>query len=374
MSRGGHIKRIFPGGNTAQGFYSFYESVLQGMDRLFIIKGGPGTGKSSLMRRIGLAMADRGYDVEFLCCSSDNDSLDGIVVTDLKIAMVDGTAPHTIDPKNPGAVDQIINLGDFWDEEVLRSNKDAIIKCGQEVWQAFQEAYTKLKEAKITHDKLENYYIEGLDFDKANEKANALIEEIFSRKPVIRHMFASAITPEGVVNYIDNITDNISTRYIVKGRPGTGKSTLTQKVAQAAIDHGCNVDYYHCSFDPDSVDMVVIPDMSIAIIDGTAPHVVEMSRDGDRIVDMMECVDPQVIAKNAQEIKEAEQQFDEEMRLAVAGISKAKKLHDDLETYYIDAMDFEAIDKKRDSIMNKILSLASGHERVKKGKFVLQTG
>ena len=94
MSRGGSIKRIFPGGNTAQGFYSFYESVLQGMDRIFIIKGGPGTGKSSLMRRIGLAMADRGYNVEFLCCSSDNDSLDGIIISELKLAMVDGTAPH----------------------------------------------------------------------------------------------------------------------------------------------------------------------------------------------------------------------------------------------------------------------------------------
>jgi hypothetical protein len=29
-----------------------------------------------------------------------------------------------VDPKNPGAVDEIINLGDFWDEEGIRKNKD----------------------------------------------------------------------------------------------------------------------------------------------------------------------------------------------------------------------------------------------------------
>jgi ABC-type lipoprotein export system ATPase subunit len=96
MEQKGRVKHIFPGGNTSQGFYSFFDSVLHNMDRIFIIKGGPGTGKSTLIRLVGMAMVDRGHDIEYLHCASDNDSLDGVVMTDLKVAIVDGTAPHGV--------------------------------------------------------------------------------------------------------------------------------------------------------------------------------------------------------------------------------------------------------------------------------------
>ncbi|MGF7186804.1 Mrp family chromosome partitioning ATPase [Desulfitispora alkaliphila] len=94
MTRKGNITRFFPGSNTRHGFYSFYDSVLANLDRVFVLKGGPGTGKSTLVKRIGLVLADRGYDIEYLCCSSDTGSLDGVIVPELKVGIVDGTAPH----------------------------------------------------------------------------------------------------------------------------------------------------------------------------------------------------------------------------------------------------------------------------------------
>jgi len=47
------------------------------------------------MRKIGEEMLERGYDVEFHCCSSDNGSLDGVVIPAIKVAMLDGTAPQS---------------------------------------------------------------------------------------------------------------------------------------------------------------------------------------------------------------------------------------------------------------------------------------
>ena len=48
----GKIIRYFAGGNTARGFYSLFDSSLEGLNRIFILKGGPGTGKSFLMLRM----------------------------------------------------------------------------------------------------------------------------------------------------------------------------------------------------------------------------------------------------------------------------------------------------------------------------------
>ena len=92
----GRIKQVFPGGNTSQGFFSYYDYILSQEEatRIIILKGGPGVGKSSFMRKIALEMVNRGYDVEFMHCSSDNGSLDGVVIPAIKVALMDGTAPH----------------------------------------------------------------------------------------------------------------------------------------------------------------------------------------------------------------------------------------------------------------------------------------
>jgi len=91
----GHVKKVFPGGNTSQGFYSFYDYILHPeAKRLFILKGGPGVGKSTLMKQVGETMLAKGYDIEFHYCSSDNSSLDGIVIPALQVGIIDGTAPH----------------------------------------------------------------------------------------------------------------------------------------------------------------------------------------------------------------------------------------------------------------------------------------
>jgi len=104
------ITKVFPGGNTGLGFFSFYDELSDpSARRIYVIKGGPGVGKSTFMRRIADEVIKLGQDAEFLCCASDNDSYDGVRFPDLGIIMLDGTAPHVVDPKNPGAVDTIIH-------------------------------------------------------------------------------------------------------------------------------------------------------------------------------------------------------------------------------------------------------------------------
>ncbi|MBE3581342.1 MAG: ATPase [Thermoanaerobacteraceae bacterium] len=93
----GKLRKVFPGGNTCYGFYSFYDYIIEpDATRIFVVKGGPGVGKSTFMRKIGETMLARGFDVEFHCCSSDNNSLDAVVIPGIKVALIDGTAPHRV--------------------------------------------------------------------------------------------------------------------------------------------------------------------------------------------------------------------------------------------------------------------------------------
>ena len=83
MSKG-RTRQFFAGSNTPYGFYSLFHYIPgQGDRRLIIIKGGPGTGKSTLMKGIGRRALEQGFDIEQFYCSSDPNSLDGLAVPSL---------------------------------------------------------------------------------------------------------------------------------------------------------------------------------------------------------------------------------------------------------------------------------------------------
>ena len=58
---------------------------------------------------------------------------------------MDGTAPHIVDPENPGAVDRITDLGAYWDESLLRASRESILRCNKETGDCFRLAYGYLR-------------------------------------------------------------------------------------------------------------------------------------------------------------------------------------------------------------------------------------
>ncbi|WP_312470599.1 PRK06851 family protein [Neobacillus sp.] len=360
----GKIKNYFAGGNTARGFHNLYDSNLQGLERLFILKGGPGTGKSSLMKKIGNEWLEKGYNIEMLHCSSDNNSIDGVLIPALKVGIVDGTAPHVIEPKAPGAVEEYINLGEAWNARALAVQKKSIQMLTNQISESFQKAYTTFKEALEIHDDWEKIYINSMDFNKADQLSNKLIESFFGKMKLnkaadVRHRFLGAATPKGAVDFVPNLTEEIPKRYFIKGRPGSGKSTMLKKLATAAEDRGVDVEVYHCGFDPHSLDMVIFRELGIAIFDSTAPHEYFPSRDGDEIIDMYEIlIDQGTDDLFAEIISKIAAKYRSKMTEATSYLAQAKELHDELEAIYIAAMDFSVVERIQAKIAEEIKELA----------------
>ena len=131
--------------------------TLAGLERLFILNGGPGSGKSSIMKKVGHQWVEKGYDIEFLHCSSDNDSIDGVFIPALKVGLVDGTAPHVIEPKAPGAMEEYINLWFCLGFPAPGFKRPGIISLTNARSKSFQKAYTLFAEALKIHDEWEAF-------------------------------------------------------------------------------------------------------------------------------------------------------------------------------------------------------------------------
>ncbi|RJQ24725.1 MAG: hypothetical protein C4589_12550 [Peptococcaceae bacterium] len=362
----GRLKKVFPGGNTCVGFHSFYDYIIEpDAARIFVVKGGPGVGKSTFMRRIGEAMLEKGYDAEFHCCSSDNGSLDGVVFPALRVAMIDGTAPHVVDPKNPGAVDEIIHLGDHWNEEGLRANKEKILDCNKEVGRLFRRAYACLAGAKLFLDEVESYYQDtgALDTGAFDRIVLNLIHEILEGKPrqtdnpKARHLFATANTPDGFVNHLETIVGHLNKRYIINGDDGTGKTVLIRRLMEAALMRGFNVEAYHCALNPGLVDHLVVPALSIAVINSVEPHFYQ-PKAGDSVTDTMQCVKPVLNEKYPAEKQAAREMYRQCMEQATGLLARAKAEHDEMEKYYVPHMNFDAINARREKVLARIMELA----------------
>lgn len=318
------------------------------------------------MKKIDQEWNAKGYDIEFLHCSSDNDSIDGVIIPALKVWIVDGTAPHVIEPKAPGAVEEYINLGEAWDAQKLRAHKQTIQSLTYQISKCFDKAYATFKEALDIHDDWEKIYINSMDFEKADQLTNKLMESFFgkmklNKEPDVRRRFLGAATPKGAVDFIPNLTEEIQKRYFIKGRPGSGKSTMLKKLAAAAEERGVDVEIYHCGFDPNSLDMVIFRELGIAIFDSTAPHEYFPSRDGDEIIDMFEIlIEPGTDELYEEIISQIQAEYKAKMAEATSWLARAKQLHDELETIYISAMNFSVVEMFQKKIVDEINALAEG--------------
>ena len=366
----GKVKKVFPGNNTSEGFYSFYDQIIKPeANRIFILKGGPGVGKSTFIKKIGTAMLEKGFDIELHHCSSDNDSLDGVVIPALKIAIIDGTAPHVVDPVYPGAVEEIINLSIYWDKEKLTSSKDGVISCSKKIRRLFKSAYSHLKEAKVVHDELAGYYVEAADSAAVNKLIYKMCEEIFyGVKPCfesasyVRRLFASANTPGGLVHYIESILQDARKLYLIHGEPGTGTDRALQVVLDEGIRLGLDCEAYHCPLEPAKLELLYFPSLYIGVLRlnerlNFNPGVIQ-NLDSVEILDFNQYLDKAVCSEFEEDINEAKKRIRDSLDRAWKKLKNAKIIHDLLEEYYVPAMDFTAVNIKRENILSAILAYA----------------
>ncbi|MCI8335867.1 MAG: hypothetical protein HFI72_01670 [Peptococcaceae bacterium] len=371
--RQGKIKYAFPGSNTAEGFQSFYRENLADLEQVITLKGGPGSGKSTIIKKISMAMIERGYDVELWQCSSDNDSLDGVMVPALKVAVVDGTYPHVLDPIYPGAAGEWINLGEFWDDAYLWTRKKEIIAVNKEVSGYFAAAYGELAKAFTVLKEIEAAKTALEDEGKIASLAEQWLGLIFApEKTAPRHLFASAITPGGVVNMVQNITENCRERYILQGGSLAAKTKVLSRLVEQATLRGHRVTVYHMPLDPNQLEMVVLPDLGVAMLTEELFGKNATLQERDIPLSLVEikriepgelgAVDAATSGSHVN-ISDQETQYEGFIQNAVDNLKRAKSRHDDLEAFYCQAMDYERIDTARNKIFNRILALAAEKEK-----------
>lgn len=327
-------RHYFPGGNTCQGFYSRFAHILpkDQVRRKIILKGGPGVGKSTLMRRIAEYLQSLGEDTEIFHCSSDPDSLDGIAAPGLGFAIIDGTAPHVVDPVLPGAADGILNLGDCLNEAQLFRGRSPIREAMEEIARCFLRAYDYLGAAAplLTGSTREwrERTAPGAMEDLGQALADRWLPGGEGYAPE-RELFAQAYTPQGLVSYLPTL---LLEKVVCVASPwGLSPHPLLKRLRDTALDRGIPVLSLYHPLLPNELSHLTFPALSLSVVSGPAESPAESINLQDALSLNQGLSREQAFNRNAHELL---------LQRATESLREAKQRHDDLEKLYVAAMDF----------------------------------
>ena len=331
--------RCFLGANSKNGFISLYDGFAAAPgDRLHIVKGGPGTGKSGVMRRIGAAAEKRGLDVSYVLCSGDPDSLDGVYIPALRQGWADGTAPHVLEPSLFGVSGDYVNLGRFCR---LPLNGADAREAG-----ALNAAYKRLYDRAYAYfaaaDALRRGSLPVLWEGEVRKRAEKRIASLLRRRlpprgeGTERRRFLSALSCRGELRLTEEIARDCPLVYELDNALGLAAPVLTF-AAEEARRLGAETLLCPSPLSPEEPEALLFPDAGLTLLCGS------WGVPGARRLHLDALVPPDTRQALRAEARAGERLARGALDAGLEKLRQAKEQHDALEAVYRPYMDFDAL-------------------------------
>lgn len=339
----------FLASNSADGFVNGFGSAYDPKKgwKAYLIKGGPGTGKSSFMKKVATYFCHRGETAEIVPCSSDPDSLDAVVLPDRKTIILDATAPHVIDPVYPGVCEEILDFGQFWDTPLIEEHREEIIALtdnNKALHRRASRILSAIGQLKRNEMKIS---LLATDIDKIFDYAVRLASRYIKPQKGEageKVIYLSAVTPKGAVFYGDTIDKLCSEKVIILDEYGTVSNMIFSCVRDYALRNGVQIITVKNNILPgEQIDHMLIPSLSLAFCSSRSD--MEINGDGVRKIHATRFMDREILREGRSRILFGRRLTKELLGGAVSTLKEAKEVHDRLESYYIKAMDFNYLNE-----------------------------
>lgn len=332
----------FAASNSTAGFISYYEELFRAsrIGHIWAVKGGPGTGKSRFLRDVSDHAVKEKWRCEYIYCSSDPDSLDGVILIKEEregIALLDATAPHVFEPICPGAREDIVNLGQFWNSEALAARRAEIEQLNREKSDAYRRAYRYLSgfgDMRTNRDSLAAPYINR---PKIAALAQKLLRDLpdgdaYSAQPALIH----SVGMRGEVGF-DTYFYEAEEIYIVSDCHGAAQYFMME-LGKIANEKRLAIRISHDPVEAEKIDGLFFCAGGIAVVvcpeqECDYPH---------HSIPMRRFVDTASMKGVRRELRAIDRISRALKGEAIDALEKVREVHFRLEDIYSDAMDFDA--------------------------------
>ncbi|AET70860.1 hypothetical protein Desor_5486 [Desulfosporosinus orientis DSM 765] len=331
------VRHYFAEGLTTRGYISLLPNMMPTWKRVYVLLGGPGTGKSTMIKIIGLELLDRGYEIDFLRSVRDPDSMAGFIMPRMGLAVLDAMEVSPLRWQAPGVVEKFTDFSMFCDEVKLERERSSIL----EMEKALQELQMTLEDelaaelgsllgsrsTKPLKDKGNSSWILGnsaqLKVKKENTGPWPLAENALKllQKSVVNPFFLHGLTPDGWLNLAPHFLADFDQIRL------EGDDTLDALdwVLREAQQLGQLIEIVLHPLNPDDVIGITFPERHLAIWQGNPEN-----------------LEDQGLARPlSKTLKDT--------------LSSWHAYRAQLKGIYMDAVNFDQVDTYRETVLNQIL-------------------
>ncbi len=351
--------KYFAASNSAHGFVNYYPDVFSRADFLYIIKGGPGTGKSSFMKRQARLAESEGGRCEYYYCSSDPSSLDGVLIFTKNgaVGFLDGTAPHISEPKFPGAREEIINLGECWDTELLRKQRNEIIALSERKSGEYKSSYTFLRSVGNLRAVIDGLLEDTVNRQKMRTAVGKLVRELPKGELRAIPAVLDSVSMSGRIR-LESFEKNAERLYVISEFYGVGEMLLDE-LFKSLTDCGVTVRVSYDPICPEHIDGIFIEEERLAFVTGRGleeKYCSETESDNSAIfvrktgnlqiekINAKRFVNTEKLRELRGELRYTARLAQSSLDGALHSLSKAKIYHFLLEDIYGNAMDWKKLE------------------------------
>lgn len=329
------IRHYFAEGLTSKGYISLLPNIVTGCQRIYVLLGGPGTGKSTVIKVLGLEMSERGYEVDFLRSANEPDSMAGFIIREAGFAVLNAQEISPLRVRAPGVTENFSDFTAFCDEHKLLKLRRKILSAEQEL----SVIQTHLDEILVSVEGQSkkicaNNLNEGEDTPRVNcgskrwvgkgpaapwPLAEHALEQL--QKSVIVPCFLHGLTTEGWLNLAPHYLSDFD-QIRLEGKETTEALNWVLRETQQL---GQIMEIVLHPLNPDNIIGIVFPQRNLAIWQGNPENLHDQGLD---------------------------QVFNISLKETLAVWHKQKSL---LKSYYTETVNFTQVDEFRGELLNRLL-------------------
>ena len=336
------ITNFFVGANSGEGFRNLFDELVDLEDTydFMVLKGGPGVGKNTFMRMIGQTMEQAGAAVEYLWCSGDPDSLDGVVLPELRCAIADGTSPHVLEPKYPAAVDRYVDLGRFYDLTAAKAAAEEVKAHTHDYQAAYVRAYRSLKAARQVELDAMTAVAQTFDAGRAERRIEGIIARERrgrrGRRGKTARRFLGSITHKGYLWRFDSV-DTLCPKVYEFSDSWELAAPYLARLHEAATEQGWDTILCMSPEAPGQAEHLLIPGLGLAFV--TSRPGMDYGKKPYRRIRLDAMAEPSGKARLRFQTRMTALLREE----GITALKEAKASHDALEAVYNPYVDFDGV-------------------------------
>lgn len=342
----------FLGGSTRNGFYTSFWEEQRGKYG-FYLTGGPGSGKSTLMKTVANAFRDE--EVSFYHCASDPESFDAVVLEERDVFLADATPPHEQSVTLPHITGEQIDLASALNGSALYGYADKVVMLSEKNSMLHKQASGAIGGISAMLDILNGIGKDALLYDRIKGYSERFAKRVLTGVkrtgsvgiPMNRQL--SSLTPKGWITWVPDECDVI----VLDDQYGAAAECFLCTFRELALHAG-----FDCIMTKSLVQTnkpvlhLYIPALRLVFLT-SAPHM-PYHVAPTMLLHTRRFYDSDKLKKQRSLIHFCRQTVRSLMNHTTCLLDEALTVHDEIETYYIAAQNREILSSTAKRLIGEI--------------------